>query len=133
MDIITDHHHVSRLEVVDTGRRRRWTDAEKLRIIEESFAAPRLASAVARRHGLSRQQMFAWRKAYREGRLGVKACADPVPGFVAVRVVANGSASMAGTRGSGVSIDLGRGRVVRVEVEFDAGVLSRVLDVLEAR
>jgi hypothetical protein len=32
-----------------------------------------------------------------------------------------------------ISIDLGRGRVVRVEVEFDADVLSRVLDVLKAR
>lgn len=133
MDILTDHHHVSRLEVVDTGRRRRWTDAQKLRIVEESFSAPRLASAVARSHGLSRQQMFAWRKAYREGRLGGTACADPVSGFVAVRVLADETASIAGTCGSGVSIDLGRGRIVRVEVEFDAGVLSRVLDVLEAQ
>ncbi len=133
MDILTDHHHVSRLEVVDTGRRRRWTDAEKLRIVEESFSGPRLASAVARRHGLSRQQMFAWRKAYREGRLGGAACADPVSGFVPVRILAEESVPMAGKRGSGVSIDLGRGRVVRVEVAFDADVLSRVLDVLEAQ
>lgn len=77
--------------------------------------------------------MFAWRKAYREGRLGGTACAAPVPGFVAVRVLADGSAPTAETRGSGVWIDLGRGRVVRVEGEFDASVLSRVLDVLEAR
>ena len=26
----------SRLEIVETGRRRRWSDAEKLRIVEES-------------------------------------------------------------------------------------------------
>jgi len=45
MDSLTDHHHVNRLEIVDTGRRRRWTDEEKLRIVEESFSAPRLASA----------------------------------------------------------------------------------------
>ena len=31
---------VSRLEVVDTGRRRRWSDDEKLRIVTESFVGP---------------------------------------------------------------------------------------------
>ena len=49
--------------------RRRWSAAEKLRIVEESFSAPRLASATARRHGISNQLLFAWRKVY-EGRLG---------------------------------------------------------------
>ena len=49
--------------------RRRWSAAEKLRIVEESFSAPRLASATARRHGISNQLLFAWRKVC-EGRLG---------------------------------------------------------------
>ena len=70
MDIRTDNRHVSRLEVVDTGRRRRWPDEQKRRIVEESLSAPRQASATARRHGISNQLLFAWRKAYREGRLG---------------------------------------------------------------
>src|ERR1700710_2406106 len=70
MDDLTDPHHISRLEIVVTGRRRRWSAAEKLRIVEESFSAPRLASATARRHGISNQLLFAWRKAYRDGRLG---------------------------------------------------------------
>ena len=47
MDILTDSRLVSRLEIVETGRRRRWSDAEKLRIVEESFSGPRLASATA--------------------------------------------------------------------------------------
>jgi len=36
MDGISDSHQVRRLEVVETGRRRRWTDSEKLRIVQES-------------------------------------------------------------------------------------------------
>jgi transposase len=68
MDDLTDTRHISRLEIVDTCRR--WSAAEKLRIVEESFSAPRLASATARRHGISNQLLFAWRKAYRAGRLG---------------------------------------------------------------
>ena len=31
MDILTDSHQVRRLEVVDSGRRRRWTESEKLK------------------------------------------------------------------------------------------------------
>src|ERR1700716_2759461 len=83
MDILTDSRQVRRLDVVDTGRRRRWSDAEKLRIVEESFSGPRLVSATARRHGISNQLLFSWRKAYREGQLG--GC--QVDGFVPARVV----------------------------------------------
>jgi hypothetical protein len=31
---------VERLEVVDTGRRRRWSEEEKLRIVAESLSGP---------------------------------------------------------------------------------------------
>jgi transposase len=51
MDGNIDSGLVSRLEVVETGRRRRWSDAEKLRIVAESMAGPRLVSATARRRG----------------------------------------------------------------------------------
>jgi transposase len=37
----------------------------KLRIVEESFAGWRQASATARRHGISISLLFAWRKAAR--------------------------------------------------------------------
>ena len=65
----TEARQVQRLEVIETGRRRRWTPEPKLRIVEESYAGPRVASATARRHGLSGSLLFAWRKAFREGRL----------------------------------------------------------------
>src|SRR6478609_3002646 len=70
MDILADTRPISRLEIVDTGRRRRWPDEAKVRIVEESLSGPRLASATARRHGISNQLLFSWRKAYRAGRLG---------------------------------------------------------------
>lgn len=37
------------------GRRRRWSEEETLRIVEESYSAPRRASATARRHGIFNQ------------------------------------------------------------------------------
>ena len=57
---------VSRLEVLSTGARRRWTLAERRRIVAESYSAP--VSATARRNGLSASQLFNWRRLAREGR-----------------------------------------------------------------
>lgn len=83
MDIRTDSRQFARLETV-TGRRRRWSDEEKLRIVAESLSGPRQASATARRHGISNPLLFSWRKAYRGGRLG-----DGVTtGFVPATIVA---------------------------------------------
>src|SRR5665213_2230616 len=67
---MTDHtpnSKVCRLEVVSTGARRRWTLEEKQRIVAESYGGPRLASATARRNGLSASQLFTWRRLAREG------------------------------------------------------------------
>ncbi|MFB6453576.1 transposase [Bradyrhizobium tunisiense] len=58
---------VRRLEIVETGWRRRWSAAEKLRIVEESFSGPRLVSATVPHHGLSKRLLFSWREPYREG------------------------------------------------------------------
>jgi len=82
MDIATDSRQVTRLEIVDTGRRRRWSEGEKRRIVEESYSAPRQASATARRHGISNQLLFAWRKAHREGGLGDGSPCDFVPAML---------------------------------------------------
>ena len=62
MDSHTDSV-LNRLDVVETGRRRRWSEDEKERIVLESMAGPRLISATARRHGIARSQLLAWRRA----------------------------------------------------------------------
>jgi transposase len=58
------HSAFERLEIVETGRRRRWSAAEKRRIIMESLSGPRQVSATARRHGLSRSLLVTWRRAF---------------------------------------------------------------------
>src|ERR1700761_3780871 len=66
---MASHTHsalVERLEVVDTGRRRRWSEDEKLRIVAESLSGPRLVSATARRYGISTSLLFTWRRACRQ-------------------------------------------------------------------
>jgi transposase len=125
MDDLTDTRHISRLEIVDTGRRRRWPDAEKLRIVEESFSGPRLASATARRHGISNQLLFGWRKAYREGRLG------DVAGFVPATIGPEQPEKGAAASGSRIEIVSANGRRVIVDCDVDVETLLRIMRGLE--
>ncbi|MCP3397056.1 transposase [Bradyrhizobium sp. CCGB20] len=43
---------------MDTGRRRRWSEDEKLKIVLESLQAPRQVAATARRYGVSRSLLL---------------------------------------------------------------------------
>lgn len=54
---------IQRLDVIPAGpARRRWTAEAKGRIVAESLVAGANVSAVARRHGLLPQQLYAWRR-----------------------------------------------------------------------
>lgn len=57
------------LSVTNTGRRRRWTDAQKVRIVEESLGEHGHVAETARRHDVGRTLLVRWRRQYREGRL----------------------------------------------------------------
>jgi transposase len=125
MDSLTDTRPISRLEVVDTGRRRRWSDAAKLRIVEESLSAPRLVSATARRHGISNQLLFAWRKAYRDGRLGA------IAGFVPATIVPERPEEGSGPGCGRIEIVSANGRRVLVDCAVDVEALLRIMRGLE--
>jgi transposase len=70
---------VRRIEVITGGGRRRWTVDEKAQIVSETLESGAVVSVIARRHGLSPQQLFAWR---REARKRTAPTADLLPGFV---------------------------------------------------
>jgi transposase len=54
---------VRRLEVfTGAGRRRTWSDEDKARVVAEIETSGDSVSGVARRHGLSPQQLFGWRR-----------------------------------------------------------------------
>ena len=55
------------LEVItETGRRRWFSKDDKARIVEETLAPGAVVSDVARRHGLTPQQVFTWRRQARQ-------------------------------------------------------------------
>jgi transposase len=57
----------SRLEAItETGRRRWFSKDDKARIVEETLAPGAVVSDVARRHGVTPQQVFTWRRQARQ-------------------------------------------------------------------
>ena len=58
-DMVEAPRVVRRLEVITgAGGRRRWSAAEKARILQEAMAPGAVVSQVGRRHGLSPQHLF---------------------------------------------------------------------------
>jgi len=59
---------MSEIEIItDGGRRRRWTAAEKLRIVEETLDERTSISVVARRNGVAPNLLYRWRRLMLEG------------------------------------------------------------------
>ena len=62
------HVLMSEIEIItDGGRRRRWTAAEKLRIVEETLDGQASISVVARRNGVAPNLLYRWRRLMLEG------------------------------------------------------------------
>jgi transposase len=82
-DIVDAWEPRGRVEIqVGAGRRRRRSDQVKGRIVAECYAPGAVVSEVARRHGISPQHLFGWRKAARAGLLSLPA--EEAPLFVPV-------------------------------------------------
>jgi transposase len=111
---------VERLEVVDTGRRRRWSEDEKLNIVLETLQSARQISATARRYGISRSLLIRWRRAFRAERHDA---AGQQIGFVPAMVApVSETAPASASSASGGAI----------EIEFAAGVRMRITGAVDA-
>ena len=109
-----------RVEVITgVARRRRWTAAEKARIVAESYAPEASGTSVALRYGLHRNQIFAWRRQFRGGAIDP---ADRPADFIPIAIAAEGGAGAIELSCAGVTIRVGTG--------FVAGDLRRVLQVV---
>jgi transposase len=113
----TERDTFRRVEVITgVARRRRWTAEEKARIVAESYAPGASGTTVALRYGLHRNQLFSWRRRFRDGAEGGAA---PLPQFVPVAIAGEGEMGGIELSCAGVRIRVGGG--------FDAGDLRRVL------
>jgi transposase len=107
------------------GRKRRWLDEEKGRIVAEAVAPGAVVSEVARRYDLTPQHLFGWIRAAKDGKFALPA--DGAPAFVPV-VVEPARTSKAALRERSVSIEIAIGAIkVRVCNGADARTVEAVL------
>ena len=118
----------------EVGRRRHWSDEDKIRIVEESLCGYRQGSATARRYGISRSLLSIWRRAYRSGTLGapeagggfvplVMECALPEPAERPSREADDAR----------IDITLTNGRRMTIPVLLAPSHLAALLAVLDPR
>jgi transposase len=126
---------MSRVEVITSvQRRRRWSRAEKERLVAATLERGVTVSEVSQAAGIHSSQLFRWRK---------ELCRRPepsVPQLVPVKIAPAAGVSVADLPPSAsllrrgmMEIDLGGGRCVRVDRDVDTQALCRVLDVLGSR
>jgi transposase len=139
---ISEHEHVSnaggepvrRFEVfTGSGRRRSWSGEDKAAIVAESYSGADTVCGTARRHGLTPQQLFAWRRQARQRMAALEGPARSV--FVPAVVEATVPTAEPGSereprkpgraRRSGIA-----GGIIEVEID---GVTVRVCRGAEAR
>jgi transposase len=128
---------ISPIEVLsadDLGRRRDWSDEEKVRIVEESLQGFRQGSATARRCGLSRSLLTTWRRQYRSGLLSVSVSTSFVP--LSISLPAAASSEMAAPPrpedDKTIEIGLPNGRRLTIPASIDPTILARLLPVVDA-
>jgi transposase len=112
--------------------RRRWTIEEKRRIAQETFLPGASVARIAQSYALNANQLFLWRRLYREGRLGNDAAKKLLPVTITnerlvegVKVVEAASPSPLGT----MEIKLAKGNV-HIAGRVDLVVLRTALECL---
>lgn len=111
-----------RVEVLTgPGRRRRWSEEAKARIVAETLAPGAVIAEVARRWQVCSQQVFTWRREMRH---------NTPPAFVPI-VAEPGAASRESTLSPCIEIQVA-GSLVRVSPDTDPALLVMVLRALRA-
>ena len=116
--------------VLGVERRRRWTDEEKLAILGEVGMNGWTVADVARRHDLTRQHIYQWRREIRRKGLWPETDA---PSFLPVEIAA--PSTTAETELSDVAAEvtvvLRNGRQLRCPVRIEDAALTRLVRLLE--
>ena len=107
-------------------KRRYRSKQERRQIVEETLQPGASVAVIARQHGVNANQVFHWRKLYREGRLEVgPEAAQLVP--VRISEVVSGEQAPTKFYAGVIVVELGRARI-RIEGAVDADSLRLILE-----
>lgn len=125
-----DDEPVRRFEVfTGSGRRREWSDELKAQIVAESYEPGVTVCSVARRHGLTSQQLFTWRRLARKP---LDVLPDVAPMFAPAVVVAQDMPMPKKAHGDAViELEIG-GATIRIASGADASTIAAVIQAMKA-
>ena len=129
-----DRSAVERLEVIagPTGRRA-WPDEVKARIVLESFEPGARAVDVARRYGIAPQQLTAWRRLARQGKLALPVDEDAGQTFAALMIDDEGEAPRAPVSEGAAPVEIEMdGIIVRLAGDAPATRVAEIAAALRA-
>ena len=106
-------------------RRRRWTSAEKQRIVEESLTADATVAEVARRHDIHPNLLHLWRRHARSGTVQPSGARAGEVEFASVAVVTD-RRTLAAPPGL-VEIEFASGARLRITGLVDVATLSAAI------
>lgn len=121
---------------MDTSRERRrhkrWPEALKREIVAATSAPGASVSVVARRYDVNANQVFSWRRRYREepGTLSGPTTPRLVPVTITTEREREGAQALPSAVAEAIEIEVSGTYRVRVGAGFDSRALKRVLDVL---
>jgi transposase len=110
---------------------RHHTDEFKRAVVTRSLTSGASVSLIAREHNINANQVFAWRKAFKEGKLGPSASVDfkLLPVTIAELPIPKPKQSPEMTATSAGVIQLEVGKVsLRIEGVADASTLSLIME-----
>ncbi len=127
--------------ITSVERRRRWSREDKERLVAACLEPGAVLSEIARSAGIHVSQLFRWRKELCQiDEPRAETANSLVPVIVSERAPAAQPAALEAPapsqprrKRSDVTIDLGRGRRVRVDSDIDTEALGRILDCVLGR
>lgn len=120
-------------EILGVERRRRWSDQEKLAILQSVGVCGASVTQVAQRHDLKRQQIYAWRSDLKKrGLLSQDAGALFLPVEFSQVAPGRSVASPPDVGSARIEVVLRNGRSLRVDAHVDATVLTQLIQTVEA-
>jgi transposase len=134
VDLTFDHKadELRRVEVITgLGRRRRWPEDFKSKVVAESLEPGVVISQVARRHGLTPQQLFGWRNQMRTA-LPTARTEASFASVVLAPTAPEAPPKPTPDDGRGLIEIVIKGTVVRVRVAVTAETLAAVLRAVKA-
>lgn len=125
VDYMLQHSGPLGVEVIPSGRRRRWSDTQKAEIVAESLVPGAVVAEVARRYEIAPQHLTTWRAAAKKGLLVLPAANDLEFARIVVTAPADPRLSV------GMEVRIGEA-VIPVHRGTDLAFLREVVQALKA-